>query len=57
MNADIDIQKPIADDKTGLPVSSATPLTALELNAIRLDPNHTVLTPDYLENLNRKQPN
>lgn len=29
----------------------AVKMTPLELNAIKLDPRHTVLTPDYLENL------
>lgn len=30
---------------------SATPLSALDLNNIHLDITHTVLTPDYLENI------
>lgn len=38
---------PASVDKT----VSATPLTPLELNAIRLDTTHTVLTPDYLEKI------
>ena len=29
-------------------------LTALELNAVGLDKNRTVLTPDYLENIKTK---
>lgn len=32
-------------------IPSATPLTPLELNGIRLDVKHTILTPDYLEKL------
>ena len=32
-------------------VKSATKLTALDLNGIRLDSRHTLLTPDYLEQL------
>ena len=32
-------------------VSSASRLTPLDLNNIKLDDRHTVLTPDYLENL------
>lgn len=34
----------------GIP-EGATPMTPLELNGIRLDVRHTVLTPDYLEQL------
>lgn len=29
----------------------ATAMSPLELNGIRLDANHTVLTPDYLEKI------
>lgn len=36
---------------TDTPVPSASPVSPLELNAIRLDANHTVLTPDYLEKI------
>ena len=32
-------------------ISSATVLTPLELNAVKLDVKHTVLTPTYLEEL------
>lgn len=32
-------------------ITSAEPLTPLQLNGIRLDVRHTVLTPDYLEHL------
>ena len=40
-----------------VPVQSATPLSALELNGVRLDSNHTVLTPEYLEDIkNGKSP-
>ena len=35
----------------GIEIASATKLTPLELNNIKLDPKHTVLTPDYLEKL------
>lgn len=38
-------QAKIAED-TGL-----KKLSPLELNAIKLDPKHTILTPDYLDNL------
>ena len=34
-------------------VSSATKLTLLDLNSIKLDVKHTILTPDYLERLSR----
>ena len=37
-------------DLTGL-TGSAAKLTPLQLNGIRLDVRHTVLTPDYLDNL------
>lgn len=30
---------------------AATPLTPLQLNGIRLDVRHTILTPDYLDKL------
>lgn len=36
-------------------LSSATKLTPLELNNIRLDIRHTILTPDYLENIIREK--
>ena len=32
-------------------ISSAKELSALDLNNIKLDAKHTVLTPQYLENL------
>lgn len=32
----------------------AVEMSPLELNDIRLDPNHTILTPDYLENITSK---
>ena len=34
-------------------VPGATKLTPLELNNIKLDDKHTLLTPDYLENLSK----
>lgn len=43
------------DNKTtttlNLGLESATELSPLELNNIRLDVRHTILTPDYLESL------
>ena len=33
--------------------NSAEKLTPLQLNGIKLDIKHTVLTPDYLENLEK----
>lgn len=39
----------------GAGLKSATPLTPLQLNAIKLDVKHTVLTPDYLEKLEEGQ--
>ncbi|MCH5229599.1 MAG: hypothetical protein J1F12_06350 [Muribaculaceae bacterium] len=36
-------------------ISSAKELSALELNNIKLDIKHTVLTPQYLENLIRNK--
>lgn len=42
------------NDSAGNPdlaVKSATKLTPLDLNNIRLDVRHTILTPDYLEKL------
>lgn len=35
-------------------ISSATELSAMDLNNIRLDIRHTVLTPQYLEDLINK---
>lgn len=40
-----------SNNEAELPVSSAQPMTPLEMNAVRLDANRTVLTPDYLEKL------
>lgn len=39
----------------GNELNSAKKLTALELNNIKLDPMHTVLTPQYLENLKQNR--
>lgn len=36
-------------------LKSATPLTLLQLNGIKLDAKHTVLTPDYLDSLSKQQ--
>ena len=36
-------------------LTSAKELSALELNNIKLDIKHTVLTPEYLENLIRNK--
>lgn len=30
-------------------IKSATPLKPLQLNAVKMDVKHTILTPDYLE--------
>ena len=38
-------------DLPTLSLKSAAPLTPLQLNGVRLDVRHTVLTPDYLEGL------
>lgn len=35
---------------------TAKKLTLLDLNNIRLDAKHTILTPDYLENLINQKP-
>lgn len=35
-------------------LQSATPLTPLQLNGIKLDPKHTVLTPELLEKMVNK---
>ena len=42
-------------DLTAL-ISSATKLTPLQLNNIRLDIRHTILTPDYLDKLAEEKP-
>lgn len=38
-------------------LKSATKMTPLQLNGIKLDVKHTVLTPDYLDNLAREKAN
>lgn len=38
-------------------LNSATELTPLQLNNIRLDVQHTILTPDYLDNIEKQQNN
>lgn len=45
-------------DNTTLPagLTSARPLTAMELNNIRLDSRHTLLTPEHLERLAQSKP-
>ena len=35
---------------------SIVEMTPLELNGIRLDPNHTILTPSYLEDILKNPP-
>lgn len=40
-----------------LNLSSAVKLTPLQLNNVRIDLKHTVLTPDYLENLIKQKEN
>ena len=42
-------------DLTAL-ITSATKLTPLQLNNIRLDIRHTILTPDYLDKLAEEKP-
>lgn len=37
-------------------VTSATPLTPLQLNGYKLDVQHTLLTPEYLESLSAAPP-
>lgn len=60
MDNDSDIINPSVNDtesKTSslsAPVPSAAPMSPLELNDIRLDANHTVLTPEYLEEIKNK---
>ena len=41
-----------ANDK-GTGLENATKLTPLELNNIKLDIQHTILTPDYLEKIEK----
>ncbi len=45
-------------DNTKIPavLTSARPLTAMELNNIRLDSRHTLLTPEHLEQLAQGKP-
>lgn len=48
--------KPAIDKgESGTFLSSAAKLTPLELNNIKLDIRHTVLTPDYLEGLMKNE--
>lgn len=46
----------VATEAIGLTsaVKSAQPLTLLQLNDIRLDVKHTILTPQYLEQIDSK---
>lgn len=37
-----------------LTLKSATPLSALQLNGYKLDVKHTILTPQYLENISKE---
>lgn len=41
--------------RLGDTIDNARELTLLELNNIRLDVKHTVLTPDYLESLGKSE--
>lgn len=45
-------------DNTKIParLTSARPLTAMELNNISLDSRHTLLTPEHLERLAQGKP-
>lgn len=36
-------------------VTSATPLSPLDLNGYKLDIKHTILTPEYIENLEKNK--
>lgn len=36
-------------------LKNGAPLTPLELNSIKLDDKHTLLTPDYLENISSQK--
>lgn len=38
-----------------LTLKSAVPLSALQLNGFKLDIKHTILTPQYLENLSKSK--
>ena len=53
MNNDLDNVKTVTSPEGEIDKGQSTPvkLTAMELNNIKLDPKHTLLTPDYLENL------
>ena len=48
--ADKDVTTPGAEVSASQD-SGVTKLTPLELNGIKLDDKHTLLTPDYLDNL------
>lgn len=52
-NENLEPQNAVNMDKFILNISSATPLTLMELNNIKLDAKHTVLTPENLENLEK----
>ena len=54
MNNLTDTQSSLSKNKTE--ENNIIQLTALELNNIKLDPKHTILTPDYLENLSKEEP-
>lgn len=41
------------DNNVGTGLENATKLTPLELNNIKLDIQHTILTPDYLEKIEK----
>lgn len=37
-------------------IKSAIPMTPLQLNNIKLDVKHTLLTPEYLDNIEKSNP-
>lgn len=37
-------------------IKSAVPMTPLQLNNIKLDVKHTLLTPEYLDNIEKSNP-
>ena len=41
----------ISSDVSGVSDETVVKLSAMELNGIKLDPKHTLLTPNYLEKI------
>lgn len=46
---------PSTSDKMAQTLAAAEKLTPLQLNGIKLDARHTILTPDYLELVEKQQ--